>query len=753
MDKITSGKILVGSSLKGINYAKTYGKLKFKELYLFNLISQLNSFCELNKSFAVSQKLDKILRALQNKYPTICNYRSRGNDSTFITGKPVKDLNTITDTNTKPTVLGYNCYDYEYTEFSIPLETVLSGYSDSENNSAKYIRIKSIPLLGSLEYNNVPVIINQIVLLEDIDNLKYDLNLVYSDVVNVTFTYQIGDDSLNTLFSNEVTYNICVPEKHNLPPTVEDEQGELDSTNCRTFIYGDFTNNFTDPNEGDVPFEVEVLTLPSIGELEFNGSVITAPFIFDISEVNQLKFCLPDDFSVINGVIYSYTGVLNELLNECFDDGYVIESVVDGTYNLTKTEQVSITNTTNIYAFFDTTSMQQQDGVDAKIALETWFNGFKIDNSDFTGNLYVIPTGNERWVQYGITPWTGVISFVNTFGQWGNIAQLPINLNTPEWISDPDAVVLSFVDESNFDYHSSSVSDGFTGVITQPTLAYTGDFISFKDVYSNYNFFRGLIYPVVQSLTGNGGALVLQAMAAIEGTTLTQAEISTYNTQVDVSLLLTTNAYENHLISSNPDIFLEPLKDYNWGGQFDKTSPASEVFNSTTFSNDLDEFLSGSMETIVTTKQIVGTLVTDQPIDFTFRTSDDDNLEQLFSNTATYTLTYGNLNNLPPVQVGDGSKTINNSTVITFNRNDFTNNLNPSYLDPENDPAFKLKIISLPSQGTLTLNSINVIIDQEILFTDIDSGLFQFTPNPNLDNYSVEFDFQVSDSGSNEFVG
>lgn len=757
MDKITSGKILVGSTKKAIDKAKLFGTLKLKELYILNIINELNNFCELNKSFEISKKLNQLAIEIQNKYPQICNYRHKSFDNLFVNGKTKKDTNSIASTNTAPVATDFNCYNYEYEEFSFTQDLFTSRYSDADGDEPKFLRIKSLPLLGSLEFNGVPVIIDQIILLEDIQNLTYDLNLVYSDAVNVTFDFQIGDSNINTLYSNIATFFICVPERRNNPPTVDDESGSLGPDNCRTFVYDDFTNNFQDPDEGDIPFEVNILTLPSIGELTFEGNTISTPFIFDISDVNELRFCLPENYSIIDGVIYEYSAPLDELISECIEDGFSVESVTNGTYNLTKSEEISITNTTNVYAFFDTTSIQQQDGVDAKNALQTWFDDFNTNNPDFTGNLYVIPLNNERWVFYGTMPWTGQFGNPTTSGQWSTIAQLPPNINTPQWVPDPDAVVLAFVDETHTQYHSGQLADGFGGTVqggSQPSTQYVNDFVSFRDIYSNYNFFRGLIYPIVQSLTGTGGSLVLQAMAALEGKVLTQPEIDAYNTQVDVSLLLTTNPYTNFPIpATSPQEFLEPLVDYDWQGQLDKTSPASAVFNSTTFANDLNSFLQGSTETVITTKQIVGTLITDQPITFDFQTSDDDVLEQLFSNTATYTITYGNLSNQPPSQVGDRQISILNDEERIFTRNDFTSLTAPPYLDPENDPASKLLILTLPDEGELIFNGLPVNINDEIMFTDIDLGLFKYIPDDSINNYTVDFDFEISDTGSGQFTG
>lgn len=729
---------LLCSTINFHNRSRFYGNADVIAISTLSLIYEILNSC-LEISHECNVKLNTLALKLIHESPDICNLRGQ---SIMVDGD--NSMVTIsTALNTPPTIEDYDCYNYNYEEFNFNSNLFTTGYSDSGNNNPKFLRIKSLPLLGSLMYNGVPVIIDQIILLSDISNLTYDLGLEYSSAINITFNFQIGNDNENTLFSNTATFYICVPELTNIAPTVDDESGSLGLNNCRTFIYDDFTNNFNDVNEGDIPFETQILTLPSIGNLSFNGNSISVPFTFNIENVNQLTFCLPENYSVINGVIYSYDEPLNNTLSNLLSEGYVIDNVENGTYNLIKINTTTISNTTNIYTFFDTSSMQQQDGLDAKIALQSWYDNYCINNPNYTGNLYIIPLNNEQWVRFGVMPWIGQFGPITTSGEWGNIGQLPPNINTEQWVPDTDVLVLAFADEANSAYHGPTVAEGFSDPNPQPRTAWEYNHPEFITTHANYNFFKGLIYPIVQDVEAQGGALVLQAMAAIEGSTLTQAQIDAYNTTVDVDILLTENPYSS----------MEALKDYGWSGIFDKTSPASAVFNSTTFGNDLNSFLESDSTTEIITQQIVGTLVSNTPITFDFQTSDNDESNQLFSNVATYTIIYDNVNNLPPSQVGDGDKTINNDTIITFTRNDFTNDLDPSYLDPENDPAFKLRIESLPLEGTLTLNDVAITVNQEILFTDIDAGLFKFIPNPNINSHTVKFDFKVSDTGSNEFIG
>lgn len=137
---------------------------------------------------------------------------------------------------------------------------------------------------------------------------------------------------------------------------------------------------------------------------------------------------------------------------------------------------------------------------------------------------------------------------------------------------------------------------------------------------------------------------------------------------------------------------------------------------------------------------------------FNYRVS-DLNINTKFNITmATFTINVDAYDNQPPV-IGDNEIDIIFGSTKTFSVSDFTTNTTPAYSDPEGDGPFKLKIISLPATGELRLNNIPVTINQEILFTNIASGLFTYIPDiTDLEGYENDtFEFQISDLGSQEF--
>lgn len=325
----------------------------------------------------------------------------------------------------------------------------------------------------------------------------------------------------------------------------------------------------------------------------------TAPCLVEIL-VNK-DDALSDYKLYANGVLLNITPTIvgsqyKYVFTNLQESSYMFKVVANCTVRNTYISSNSINfvpnqlpNNTDVYAFFDQTSMMYEDAVSASAALNNWFTQYKIDNSDYQGNLYIIPSYSERYVGYLGNILNGSVDYID-YGNWGDIAILPPGWNTLNWTPPSDVLLLAFVDETHSSYHSDKVSDGFYNNVIQPTSAYKDDFYTFKNFdRPSFNFFRGVVYPIVQDIQGLGGALVLQLAAAMKARRYTQAEINELNTAVDVSVLLTNNPYQNVSIPGNQDI--EGLEKFNWIGVYDKTSPASAVFNSSTFASELNDII------------------------------------------------------------------------------------------------------------------------------------------------------------------
>lgn len=124
------------------------------------------------------------------------------------------------------------------------------------------------------------------------------------------------------------------------------------------------------------------------------------------------------------------------------------------------------------------------------------------------------------------------------------------------------------------------------------------------------------------------------------------------------------------------------------------------------------------------------------------------NINNFFGEMATFNINIDAQQNLPP-SIGDGARSTSYNTAITFTVADFTTNTTPAYSDPDGDAAKLLKILTVPSRGTLKLNGNTIKANDIIEFKEIASGLFIYVPDAEATSAQMEpFTFAIADEGS-----
>lgn len=150
--------------------------------------------------------------------------------------------------------------------------------------------------------------------------------------------------------------------------------------------------------------------------------------------------------------------------------------------------------------------------------------------------------------------------------------------------------------------------------------------------------------------------------------------------------------------------------------------------------------------------EIQGMLVDNSQLSFTFMVIDD--LGQ-GSENATFTfIPQGDVNvisnNKLPV-VGDANVEAVRLNPKQLQRQHFTNTI-PQFSDEDGDQPYELWVKSIPLDGMLTLRGTIVKKDDILSFVDdIDSGDFYYIPNQNSTTQYVEFEFDISDTGTKRF--
>lgn len=275
-----------------------------------------------------------------------------------------------------------------------------------------------------------------------------------------------------------------------------------------------------------------------------------------------------------------------------------------------------IPDNTDIHAYFDTTSIGYFDAEAAVKALTAWHESIKVAYPSYTGEIYFIFLQNmrppevinhvERWLRAVEYSYRGTDSTNWTVPDpWGGLRKDPPNFGNMSLYTPPeDLIILSFSDECqlgelapwNNEYHGQYFptfgypppSDPlhYWRNPTQPTPGYNDDLSVFLAHKGYFNTLKQVLYPINKEsatlnplLKGTYKENVFQMVAAYEGKILTPAELSEIDSSVDLTLLLTENPYT------------VPLKDHGFLGVFDKTSPASDVFSSETFGEELTGLL------------------------------------------------------------------------------------------------------------------------------------------------------------------
>tara|TARA_R110002124_G_scaffold62103_1_gene169998 strand:- start:9737 stop:10468 length:732 start_codon:yes stop_codon:yes gene_type:complete len=117
-----------------------------------------------------------------------------------------------------------------------------------------------------------------------------------------------------------------------------------------------------------------------------------------------------------------------------------------------------------------------------------------------------------------------------------------------------------------------------------------------------------------------------------------------------------------------------------------------------------------------------------------------------------YTVTNSGLagTNGRPTQIGANGISALYGVQHVFTLANFTTETTPAYSDPENDPLSYVKILSLPSTGLLELNSVAILINDNISSGDISSGNVTYTPSA---SGLFKFTFDIADTGSSSLSG
>ena len=135
---------------------------------------------------------------------------------------------------------------------------------------------------------------------------------------------------------------------------------------------------------------------------------------------------------------------------------------------------------------------------------------------------------------------------------------------------------------------------------------------------------------------------------------------------------------------------------------------------------------------------------------FTY-TASDVGSSTFSSEIGTVYITVNAYINQPPT-IGDLTKNLDygESWIITLA--ELTTGTTPAYSDPEGDAAEFVKLVVLPTSGTLKLDGITCVLNQIISVDDINNNLLTYEPNlAETSGDTDSFEFKIADEGSGEY--
>ena len=201
------------------------------------------------------------------------------------------------------TVNEYSSYSFSAADF---------GYTDIESDNRATVTINYLPAVGALLISGSPVAAGDMINAGQLVNLEYQLGSAGS-LTSAEFGFQIQDTGGTAnggidldSSANTITFNLL---NVNLPPDSSDKKIQINEDASYTFSASDF--DFNDPDLNTFA-AVVITSIPQAGNLELNGSKVTAGQNIPVTELGGLVF-VPDPDA--NGVNYS------ELSFQVKDDG------------------------------------------------------------------------------------------------------------------------------------------------------------------------------------------------------------------------------------------------------------------------------------------------------------------------------------------------------------------------------------------------------------------------------------------------
>ncbi|MDY6937558.1 MAG: cadherin-like domain-containing protein [Cyanobacteriota bacterium] len=676
----------------------------------------------------------------------------------------VSDSNTAVSTikiktNTAPTLSNSNSAVTTDEDTTYIFKEADFNFSDIDTeDSLKSVKIKSLPTKGKLQLNGSDVSDEQEISIADITggNLTFVPEANDNGTGYANFNFQVND---GLAFSGDGTLTVNVTPVND-KPTTSNNTVTTNEDIAHTFNAGDF--NFSDIDTGDSLQKVKITSSPTDGALQLNGNPVSVGDEITIANITSgnLKF-VPDtnesgmgyanfNFQVGDGTTFSDDVQMTVNVNPLNDKPTTSNETV------TTTEDTAYTFGLGDFSFSDNDGDSLQT---VKIANLPTNGKLQLNGVDVTANQDISPaditSGKLKFVPDDDENGNGYANFDfqvgdgTTFSDNGTITVDVGSVNDRPTVSD-ETVTTDEDTPYTFDLGDFNFSDDDTGdslqsvkITALPTdgkLQLNGNPVSVGDEISATDITADRL-KFVPDTNESGNGYANFNFQVSDGT------IFSDNARVTVNV----NPVNDKPTTSDRTVATDEDIAYTFGtGDFsfsdDDSSDSLQTVKITSLPAEGKLQLNGV--DVAANQDISSADITsgklkfvpddsesgDDYADFDFQVGDGTT----FSNNGTITVDVGSVNDRPTTS--DETVTTDEDLSYTFGDGDF------DFDDEDGDTIQSVKITSLPTDGKLQLNGVDVTLDREIDPADITDGKLTFVPDDDGNGTGyADFNFQVGD--------
>ncbi|SKB82258.1 tandem-95 repeat protein [Daejeonella lutea] len=637
--------------------------------------------------------------------------------------QPVNDppiLTSITKSGNEDSIIPFSAADFT------------SKFSDVDGNSITKVKIVGLPPAaeGVLKKGDVPITAGEEISFADLPSITFTPALNFNGTV-APFSWNAFDGTVYAAV--DATINITV-NPVNDPPIVNNIDKTVAEDVTMTFTAADFTGKYTDV-ENNPLVNITIVSLPLNGSLRKSGSPLIAGAVVLASELASLTFVPTTNFNGNTSFLWKASdgnsdAVSNAAVNIVVtpvDDPPVAVNDAASTESGTAVTFSVVANDTDPDGP-GTIDITTVDIDPATAGIQTTFvvagQGTYIANNNGTVTftplsnydsgvgtatpvLYTVKdntglTSNSASIAVKVTPKVAPVANADEATTAENVA-VTVNILA----NDTDANGNNTINTATVDLDPSTGGrqNSFTVAGQGSYTVNNAGVVTFTPV-QYYNSAPGTATPISYTVNDNSGLTSNAATITITVTSVPDAPVA-------VADAVTTN-------EDNSVTFSVIANDFDRDGNstIDPTSvdfdPGAGVKTSLVVAGEGTYTANpNGTVTFVPVANYNSGVTTATPISYTIK----DNTG-LTSNAATITVTVNSVNDLPVVSNVPKSGT--QGQTVTFTEADFKS----KYTDPENSPLTKIRVVSLPQNGTLRLYGASITAGQEIQVTDLEGITF-----------------------------